>query len=65
MIKVYIVEEFSWDHHENKEIFSSMEKAEEFCTKHYKLDKPNKGDKKKYWSLHGYYYEIQEYEVDI
>lgn len=52
MTKVYIVEETGWDHHENMAVFSTKEKAEEFC------EKLRKGDRSFSFS-----YNVEEYAL--
>ena len=57
--KVYVVEETTWDHHNNVVIFSSYHKAEEFCNASY--NKEQVGDS---WNKGGYHYCIEEYVID-
>ena len=59
-MKIYIVEEINWDHHENVSCFSTKEKAVAFCDFKYKRSKyPDD------WEHDGYSYEIVEYLIDI
>ncbi len=57
---IYIVEEGTWDHHENIAVFSSKEKAIVFCDKNY-TPMPQDGER---WKTHSYHYWIGEYELD-
>lgn len=59
MTKVYIVEEYTWDHHENVGVFASHEKAEEFCNTAYGPRETVQED----WKTRSYSYYIHEYDV--
>jgi hypothetical protein len=56
-MNIYIVEEGTWDHHENIAIFSSKEKAVVFCDTNYQ--KINEEQ----WKTCSYNYWISEYIV--
>lgn len=55
---VYIVEESTWDHHENVAVFASRQAAEDFCNDNY--EEIEKGVK---YYQHPMSYFIEEYEV--
>jgi hypothetical protein len=59
MTKIFIVEEITWDHHENVALFLSKEKAEAFCNKEYK-----KAKTPSWWEKNGYGYSIEEYTIN-
>jgi hypothetical protein len=64
-MKIYIVEETTWEHHNNIAVFSSKEKARAFCNTVYFLDEDTGYWKSDNRSSPSYYYEIQEYDVDV
>lgn len=66
MNKVYIVEEHTWDHHDNIAVFSTKEMAESFCNTTYVKTKHCRDDQ---WASDkrdspSYYYYIADYDVD-
>lgn len=68
MINVYIVEESTWDHHENIAIFSTLEKAVDFCNSNYVKNSYTEKELLMWASDQrnspSYYYSITEYDVD-
>lgn len=58
MTKVYIVEEYTWDHHENIAVFKDKDSAVTFCTKEYGIPEADG-----HWVTYSYNYMINEYEV--
>jgi hypothetical protein len=58
MSEVYIVEEYTWNHHQNVRVFGSEEAAEAFCKNHY-----GSPDRHGLYERHGYCYSIEKYEI--
>jgi hypothetical protein len=56
---IYIVEETTWDHHENVAVFDSRITAEDFCNTHYGAQHADD-----YWAHKGYGYSIVDYVVN-
>lgn len=60
-MKVYIVEESTWDHHSNIKVFLTEAEAFDFCNLNYEF-----GDMREYnhWVHQGFNYFVEEYTVE-